>query len=332
MSMVVSPTVLVTGGAGYIGSHVVLALVDTGYRVVVVDNLICGHRELVDGLSAVEFINGDIRDRALLDRVFAQRSVHAVMHLSAHAYVGESVRDPAKYYQNNVSATLVLLDAMMAADVPILVFSSTCATYGVPNHIPITEDMVQCPVNPYGRSKLMVERVLADYAAAYGLCPVVFRYFNVAGADPSGRAGELHDPETHLVPLVLQAAREGCSCINVFGTDYDTPDGTCVRDYIHVGDVARAHVLGLDHALKTHQGDSFNLGNGAGYSVRDVIKAAEHVTGLPVKVVETQRRPGDPPVLVGSGTKARDLLGWSPQYPDMETMLQHSWRWLTRGS
>ncbi|MBD2059867.1 UDP-glucose 4-epimerase GalE [Oculatella sp. FACHB-28] len=323
----VRPTILVTGGAGYIGSHAVLALQQADYEVVVLDNLVYGHRDLVEKVLQVELVVGDTCDRALLDQLFASRNIAAVMHFAAYAYVGESVTDPAKYYRNNFIGTLTLLEAMVAASVNKFVFSSTCATYGVPKTVPIPEDHPQDPINPYGATKLMVERVLADFGVAYGLKSVCFRYFNAAGADPAGRLGEDHIPETHLIPLVLLAALGQRESISILGTDYPTPDGTCIRDYIHVADLASAHVLGLEYLLKGGDTDVFNLGNGNGFSVKQVIETAKQVTGRDFKVVEGDRRPGDPPALVGSGEKASKILGWQPQYADLSKILSHAWQW-----
>jgi UDP-glucose 4-epimerase len=249
------------------------------------------------------------------------------MHFAAYAYVGESVSQPAKYYRNNVVGTLTLLEAMCEAGIKNFVFSSTCATYGVPQQIPISENQPQQPINPYGMSKLMVEQILSDFEHAYGLRSVRFRYFNAAGADPQGRLGEDHEPETHIIPLVLLTAMGKRESISVFGTDYDTPDGTCIRDYIHVTDLAQAHILGLDHLLKGGSSEVFNLGNGQGFSIQQVIEAARVVTGRPIPVTLADRRPGDPPILVGSGEKAKRLLGWQPQYADLETILEHAWQW-----
>jgi UDP-glucose 4-epimerase len=323
-------TILVTGGAGYIGTHAVLALKQAGYDVFVLDNLVYGHRELVTDVLKVNLIEGDLSDRVLLDRVFADYNIQAVMHFAAYAYVGESVTDPAKYYRNNVVATLTLLEAMLAAGVKRLVFSSTCASYGDPQTLPIPEEHPQQPINPYGRSKLMVETILSDFDQAYDFRSVRFRYFNAAGADPAGLLGEDHDPETHLIPLVLQTALGKRSHISVFGRDYDTPDGTCIRDYIHVTDLAQAHVLGLEYLLKGGQTEVFNLGNGSGFSVQDVITAAERVTGQSIPVVDAERRPGDPASLIGSAAKAREILNWQPQYADLEVILSHAWQWHQR--
>lgn len=319
--------VLVTGGAGYIGSHAVLALQQSGYEVVILDNLVYGHQDLVDSVLKTELVVGDTNDRALLDELFQKHDFAAVMHFSAYAYVGESVQAPDKYYRNNVVGTLTLLEAMRDAGIKQFVFSSTCATYGNPEKIPLTEDHPQNPINPYGATKLMVERILKDFDVAYGLRSVCFRYFNAAGADPEGRLGEDHNPETHLIPLVLMAAMGKRASVSIFGLDYPTPDGTCIRDYIHVTDLATAHVLGLEYLLKGGNSDVFNLGNGNGFSVKEVIDTARRVTGKEIPVVESDRRPGDPPVLVGSSAKAIDILGWQPQYADLEQILAHAWQW-----
>lgn len=320
-------TILVTGGAGYIGSHTVLALKQAGYEVLILDNLVYGHRDLVEQVLQVELIQGDTSDRDLLDKLFATRNIAAVMHFSAYAYVGESVTDPAKYYRNNVIGTITLLEAMLAASVKKFVFSSTCATYGVPEMVPIPEDHPQNPINPYGATKLMVERILADFNEAYEFRSVRFRYFNAAGADPSGLLGEDHNPETHLIPLVLQTALGKRESISIFGTDYPTNDGTCVRDYIHVSDLADAHVLGLEYLLKGGDSAFFNLGNGNGFSVKEVIETARLVTGREIKAVECDRRPGDPPALIGSAEKARKILGWQPQYTNLKDIVTHAWEW-----
>jgi UDP-glucose 4-epimerase len=310
-----------------IGSHTVKALQNEGYEVVILDNLVYGHRDIVENVLHTKLIVGDISDRALLDEVFATHDLAAVMHFAAYAYVGESVREPAKYYQNNVAGTLTLLEAMMAASVKKLVFSSTCATYGIPKSVPIPEEHPQNPINPYGASKLMVERILADFEAAYGLKSVCFRYFNAAGADPTGLLGEDHTPEPHLIPQVLLAALGKQESISIFGSDYPTPDGTCIRDYIHVVDLAQAHVLGLAYLLAGGSSQTFNLGNRTGFSVRQVIETARQVTGKTIKAIECDRRMGDPPILVGSSDRAKKILGWQPQYPDLQAMLVHAWNW-----
>ncbi|HAN45621.1 MAG TPA: UDP-glucose 4-epimerase GalE [Cyanobacteria bacterium UBA8156] len=320
-------TVLVTGGAGYIGSHAVLALQAVGHTPIVLDNLVFGHRELVENVLQAELVVGDMDDRPLLDRLFRDRAIDAVMHFSAFAYVGESVTHPAKYYRNNVAATLTLLEAMVAAQVSRFIFSSTCATYGVPTTVPIPEDHPQNPINPYGRSKWMVEQLLADFGPAYGLQSVCFRYFNAAGADPLGRLGEDHNPETHLIPLLLLTALGHRSHLELYGTDYPTPDGTCIRDYVHVSDLAQAHVLGLEYLLEGHPTTVFNLGNGNGFSVREAIAMAETVTRRSLPIRTSPRRPGDPPILVGSSDRARQVLGWVPAYPNLQDMVAHAWQW-----
>ncbi len=319
--------ILVTGGAGYIGSHAVLALKQAGYDVLILDNLVYGHQEIVEEVLQVPLVVGDTCDRPLLDSIFSTHDIAAVMHFAAYAYVGESVTEPAKYYHNNVVGTLTLLEAMVAANVKKFVFSSTCATYGIPHRIPLTEDHPQNPINPYGATKLMVERILQDFDPAYDFKSVSFRYFNAAGADPNGQLGEDHNPETHLIPLVLQTALGKRDSIGIFGTDYETADGTCIRDYIHVNDLASAHILGLEYLINGGNTDFFNLGNGGGFSVREVILQAEKITGKKIKVVESDRRPGDPPVLVGSSEKAKTILGWSPQYSDLKDIIAHAWQW-----
>jgi UDP-glucose 4-epimerase len=322
-----TPTILVTGGAGYIGSHAVWALQQAGYKVLILDNLVYGHKDLVDNILKTKLIVGSTLDQGLLKSIFAEHDISAVMHFSAYAYVGESVTNPSKYYENNVMGTLSLLDAMVEAEVKNFVFSSTCATYGVPQELPIPEHHPQNPINPYGATKLMVERILTDYDKAYGLKSVCFRYFNAAGAHPEGLLGEDHNPETHLIPLILQTALGQRDAIYIFGTDYPTQDGTCVRDYIHVSDLADAHILGLEYLLKGGESSKFNLGNGNGFSVREVIDAAKRVTGEDIPVIEAERRPGDPPALVGGSQRAREGLGWNPQYSDIETILAHAWQW-----
>jgi UDP-glucose 4-epimerase len=320
-------TILVVGGAGYVGSHVVRQLMRENIPVLVLDNLLYGHRDLVRG---VDFIEGDLENAALLEEIFAGRSIEAVMHFAAYCYVGESVTDPAKYYQNNVASTLNILKVMLKTGVKRFIFSSTCATYGIPQKLPLTEDHPQNPINPYGATKMMVERMLSDFDRAYGLRSISFRYFNAAGADPDGDIGEWHIPETHLIPLVLDVAAERREAAYIFGTDYPTPDGTCIRDYIHVTDIAQAHVLGLRHLLAGNPSDVFNLGNGNGFSVREIICAAEEITGRKIQAIETARRPGDPPVLVGSSEKARSLLGWETRFPDLRSIVETAWKWHRR--
>ena len=319
-------TILVTGGSGYIGSHTVKALQQVGYEVLILDNLVYGHKDIAETLGA-ELIVGDTNDRDLLDQLFSDRPISAVMHFAAYAYVGESVTQPDKYYRNNVVGTLTLLEAMVAANIKTFVFSSTCATYGVPQQTPITEDHPQAPINPYGATKLMVERILQDFDVAYGLKSVIFRYFNAAGADPDGVIGEDHNPETHLIPLILLTALGKRDAITIYGSDYPTPDGTCLRDYIHVTDLAEAHVLGLEYLLNSNKSEIFNLGNSNGFSVKEVIDTAKQITGKPIKVLFGDRRAGDPPALVGSSEKAKKILNWQPKYADLKLILQHAWQW-----
>lgn len=321
------PTILVTGGAGYIGSHAVYTLQKSGYDVLVLDNLSYGHPELIQDQLKVELIVGDTCDRNLLDEIFASRNIAAVMHFAAFIAVGESVTDPASYYRNNVVGTLTLLEAMVAAQINKFVFSSTCAIYGMPQEIPMTETHPQNPLSPYATSKWMVEQILKDFDYAYGLKSVIFRYFNASGAHPEGILGEDHNPETHLIPLALLTALKHRKSLYIFGTDYPTPDGTAVRDYIHVCDLADAHERGLDYLLADGDSEVFNLGNGNGYSVREVIETAKQVTGLEIPVEERDRREGDAPILVGSSAKAKKILGWNPQYADLKTIVEHAWQW-----
>lgn len=316
--------ILVVGGAGYIGSHMVSLLADADYGVVTLDNLYSGHR---DAVIAGEFVEGDLGDRAVLDRLFADHAFDGVMHFAAHIEVGESVRNPSKYYLNNFTNTQTLLDAMLDHGVGVFIFSSTAAIFGEPRYTPIDEDHPKAPINPYGRSKWMVEQSLKDYDNAYDLKSIALRYFNAAGADPEGRVGERHDPETHLIPLVLQAASGRRENITVFGTDYDTPDGTCIRDYIHVSDLCEAHLLALQCLLDGGASDRYNLGNGQGYSVRQVIDTAQKVAARPIPVVYGQRRAGDPARLVADSMRAKSELGWNPRYGELETIIRHAWRW-----
>lgn len=316
--------VLVTGGAGYIGSHTCKALAQAGFRPVVYDNLVYGHEWAVKW-GPLEV--GDIADRARLDEVFATYRPVAVIHFAAFAYVGESVTNPGKYYRNNVSGSLSLIEAAVHHGVECFVFSSTCATYGVPDALPITESSPQRPINPYGASKLMVERILEDFSAAHPLRHIALRYFNASGADEDNVIGEDHDPETHLIPLVLDAASGRRADVTVFGTDYDTPDGTCLRDYIHVSDLAQAHVLALQFLLAGGPSQKINLGLGFGFSVKDVIQTVERVTGLKVPAVYGPRRAGDPAALVADPTKARDMLGWRPRFTSLPAIVETAWAW-----
>jgi UDP-glucose 4-epimerase len=337
-------TILVTGGAGYIGSHTVRALQRAGQPVLVLDNLVYGHRDIAEQVLQVPLVTGQLGDRPLLDGLLQGHHpqlpagpVRAVLHFAAYAYVGESVSDPARYYRNNLGDTLVLLEALHAEaqrrSQPIpLVFSSTCATYGIPapDQIPIAESCPQAPINPYGRSKWMVEQLLADFGAAYGQPSVIFRYFNAAGADPAADLGEDHDPETHLIPLVLEALAGRREAIAVYGRDYPTPDGTGIRDYIHVVDLAAAHVLGLDRLLQQGGQHIYNLGTGRGYSVQEVINAACRITGRSLRENDAPRRPGDPAELVADASLALAELGWTPQRSDLDTILSDAWAWHQR--
>jgi UDP-arabinose 4-epimerase len=314
----------VTGGAGYIGSHACKALARAGYLPVAYDSLVNGHEWAVKW-GPLEC--GDILDRTRLDEVIEKYKPGAVMHFAACAYVGESVSDPAKYYRNNVAGSLVLLEATRAHEIGQFVFSSTCATYGIPDQLPIREDTPQRPINPYGFSKLMVERMLADFGAAYGLRSIALRYFNAAGADPDNEIGEHHDPETHLIPLALDAASGRRKNLTIFGTDYYTFDGTCVRDYVHVTDLADAHVKALQALEGGAASNAYNVGNGRGFSVREVLEAVERVTGLPVPVTVGNRRDGDPGTLVSDATKAHEKLGWKPLMVDLDEIIRTAWAW-----
>ena len=316
--------ILVVGGAGYIGSHMTKMLLDEGHEAVVVDNLSSGFR---DAVPARVLVKADIANRVLIDSIFTTRRFDGVMHFASCIQVGESVTHPSKYYWNNVASTLNLLDAMVKHSVKRIVFSSTAAIFGEPGYLPIDEDHRKAPLNPYGRSKWMVEQVLADYERAYGLRHSCLRYFNAAGADPSGKLGERHDPETHLIPLVLRAAAGRLPSIGIFGTDYDTPDGTCIRDYVHVNDLCRAHLLAMQSLMEGGRSRSYNLGNGSGFSVRQVIDIARRVTGRPVPVVEMARREGDPDRLVADSTRAYQELGWQPRDSELETIIADAWLW-----
>jgi UDP-glucose-4-epimerase GalE len=316
--------ILVVGGAGYIGSHMCKYLDEKGLRPVVLDNLVYGHREAA---RWGRFYEGDMTDAPLLERIFSENQIAAVMHFAAFCYVGESVQDPAKYYENNVVATLRLLAFMRGRGVENFIFSSSCATYGEPVEIPMRESHPQQPINPYGRTKLMVEQALRDYRTAYGLRSVCLRYFNAAGADPDGELGEDHDPETHLIPLVLKTALGQRDAIQVFGDDYPTEDGTCVRDYIHVRDLAQAHYLALEKLFDGAEGGEYNLGNGNGFSVKEVIETGRQITGRPIPERIGPRRPGDPAALVGSAEKAVRELGWQPEYSDLTSMMETAWKW-----
>lgn len=321
------PTVLVVGGAGYIGSLMVKQLCAAGYQVTTLDNLSAGRREAVLG---GEFVLGDCGDIGLLDRLFGNRRIDAVMHFASHILVDESISQPGKYYRNNFANTLTLLDAMARHEVRHFIFSSSAAIFGEPQYVPIDERHPKAPINAYGRSKLMVEQALADYERAYGLRSACLRYFNAAGADPEGQLGECHDPETHLIPMVLRAVLGRREALTVFGQDYDTPDGTCIRDYIHVVDLCSAHLLALDRLWRGAFSAAYNLGNGEGFTVNQVIAAAEQVTGRKVPVHYGPRRPGDPARLVADSGRAMSELRWTPRYPGLEDIIAHAWTWENR--
>lgn len=317
--------VLLCGGAGYIGAHMLKVLAQRGYEVTVFDNLSTGHRAAV---RWGEFIEGDILDRAALDQLFASRDIDVVMHFCALSQVGESVKDPYKYYRNNVAGTLTLLEAMRAAGVNKLVFSSTAAVYGVPiNEELLSESHPTSPINPYGASKLMVERMLEDAARAYGLRSMILRYFNAAGADPAGDIGESHAPETHLIPNVLRGALGSGEPLKIFGNDYATRDGTCIRDYVHVTDLAQAHFQAMRFLEANEGAHCFNLGSGKGYTVTEVIAAAREVTGCDIEFVRAPRRAGDPPALVANIRRAVDMLDWRPEFEDLRYIIETAWRW-----
>ena len=317
--------ILVTGGAGYIGSHYVQYATGRGEEVVVLDNLAYGHREAVP--AGVPFIEANMGDRTALGGVFKTYKIDAVVHFAAYAYVGESVTEPSKYYNNNTVATLNVLDTMRDHGVKNFIFSSTCATYGDPQYVPMDEKHPQKPINPYGESKFFVEHILRAFDHAYGLRYTALRYFNASGCDPEGRIGESHDPETHLIPLILQVATGKRPSVGIFGTDYDTPDGTAIRDYIHVLDLAQAHSLALDRLRAGTESAIYNLGSEQGYSVKDVIETCERVTGASIKAVEQPRRAGDPPRLIASATKAKAELSWRPRYQDLNEIISTAWKW-----
>lgn len=316
--------VLVTGGAGYIGSHTVRALKSAGHHPIVYDNLSTGHKEAVAGETVVV---GDVREKARLVETMRRYEVEAIVHFAAKSLVGESMTHPAEYYENNVAGGIALLEAARACGVTYVVFSSTAAVYGEPVEVPIPEEHPLIPTSVYGRTKLAFEQILRDYAPAYGLRYVALRYFNAAGADPSGEIGEDHNPETHLIPIVLQTALGLRESVTVFGTDYPTPDGTCIRDYVHVCDLAAAHVLALERLSAGGPSDVYNLGNGEGFSVREVIETAERVTGRRIPCVEGPRRPGDPARLIASQSRAEAELGWSRQYASLEQIIETAWKW-----
>ena len=318
--------VLVIGGAGYIGSHMVKMLGREGCHVTIIDDLSSGYS---DAILHGDFVEGNFGDPSLLNAVLSG-GFDAVMHFASFIQVGESVKHPEKYYRNNVTYTLGLLDAMRAHGVKKFIFSSTAATFGDPQFTPIRESHIQQPINPYGRTKLIIEQALRDYDRAYNFKSFCLRYFNAAGADPEGQLGERHDPETHLIPLVLQVASRRRSSISVFGFDYDTPDGTCIRDYVHIQDLCSAHWLALRLLMNGADSQAYNLGNGNGFSVKEVIETAERVTGRKISVINSPRRDGDPARLVADSRLAFEKLGWRPQYPDLETIIEHAWEWEKR--
>ena len=321
-------SVIVTGGAGYIGSHACKALRAAGYQPVTFDNLSTGWE---DAVKFGPFEKGDLLDRARLDEVFAKYKPVAVMHFAAFSQVGESMSDPGKYWRNNVIGSLTLVEAAVAAGCPHFVFSSTCATYGDQDNVVLDEDSVQLPINSYGASKRAIEDILDNFGAAFGLNHVIFRYFNVAGCDPDGEVGEFHQPETHLIPLMLDAIAGKRAALTIFGTDYDTPDGTCIRDYVHVCDLVDAHVLGLKWLEDGKGSRVFNLGTGAGFSVRDVVDHSRAVTNKDVPIVEGDRRPGDCTKLVSGSERAITELGWAPERSNLATMIDHAWKWHQTG-
>ena len=317
--------ILVLGGAGYIGSHTALELVKAGNEVVIADNLVTGYRKAIP--KGAKFYEGDLRDFDFLNKLFQQEKIDAVIHFAAYSLVGESVTNQLKYYDNNLYGTKVLLEAMVKNHVDKIVFSSTAATYGEPENIPILETDRTCPTNPYGETKLAMEKMFKWTAEAHGLRYVSLRYFNACGADESGTIGEAHNPESHLIPLILQVPNGKRETISIYGTDYDTPDGTCIRDYIHVTDLAQAHILAVQYLNNGGESDIFNLGNGVGYSVREVIETARKVTGHPIPATETSRRAGDPARLVASSEKAKSVLGWKPVHDSLEEIIASAWNW-----
>lgn len=316
--------ILVVGGAGYIGSHINKELSKRNYNTLVFDNLIYGHKEAV---KWGQFVLADLNNIEQIRLIFKKYPIKAVMHFAAYAFVGESVTDPQKYYINNIANTLNLLQVMLENNVKYFIFSSTCATYGIPKQEILTEEHSQNPINSYGFTKLCIEKALIDYGNAYGLKYIILRYFNASGADPDSEIGENHTPETHLIPLVLDAAIGKRECINVFGNDYKTKDGTCVRDYIHVNDLADAHILGLEYLMKENKSDIFNLGNGQGFTVKEIIEHARCITGKQIVAKEVERRAGDPDILVGSSKKIISTLGWKPKFDSIDSIIKTAWDW-----
>jgi UDP-glucose 4-epimerase len=317
--------ILVVGGAGYIGSHMTKKLLKNGFKVIVLDDLSGG---FADSVIGAELVIGSIDNISLVSSLMEAHNFAAVMHFASFISVGESVSNPAKYYANNVVGTIHLLEAMLANNVNKLIFSSTAAVYGNPQYLPIDENHPKNPINPYGRTKLMVEEILKDYDIAYNFKSICLRYFNAAGADPEGQLGERHNPETHLIPLVLEAISGKRSHLSIFGDDYDTPDGTCIRDYVHVDDLCEAHLLALNKLLKGTDSAVYNLGYGHGFSIKEVIETAKQVTGLPIKVESKSRRDGDPPILIADAKLGREELGWIPRFESLELIIDHAWKWL----
>lgn len=316
--------ILIVGGAGYIGSHANLLLNEKGYETVIYDNLCTGHKEAIMGGT---FVYGDLSDSEALDRVLTEYDISLVMHFGAFAYVGESIYHPEKYYNNNVVNTLNLLSSMRKCGVKKIIFSSSCAVYGEAVKLPITECSEKSPINPYGKTKLMIEEILHDYCKAYGIESICLRYFNAAGADSNAMIGESHTPETHIIPKIFDVVSGKCDKFIIFGNDYDTPDGTCVRDYLHVSDIAKAHLIAAEYLLNTGESNVFNLSNIKGYSVLDIINVVEKVVGKKVDYTFHDRRAGDPPVLIGDSTKIRNMLGWKPQHEDIEDIIKDAWKW-----
>ena len=346
--------ILVTGGAGYIGSHITLGLQKANFNPIVLDNLSRGHKKVISSVLKVPIIVGDVGDQDLVKNILNGNhekldgnKIDAVMHFAAFAYVGESIKNPMMYFQNNVENSMNLINSIVNENsqrikegllkIPII-FSSSCATYGIPKSLPIKENTIQLPINPYGRSKLIIENVLADYAKAYNLPSVIYRYFNAAGCDPNGLIGEDHNPETHLIPRAFQAIEGFIDTLQIFGDDYETKDGSCIRDYIHVSDLADAHILGLsflDRQLNSFDRkqvicEAFNLGNGDGYSVKEVLKTIENITNKKVPSSVVKRRIGDPPILFASSKKAKEILGWTPKYNDLRSIIKHAWIWFKK--
>ena len=317
--------ILVLGGAGYIGSHTVYELIDAEYEVVIIDNLLTGFKEAIH--PEAKFYEGDIRDKKFLDEVFAKEKIDGVIHFAACSQVGESMAKPLKYYNNNLCGTEVLLESMVSHGIDKIVFSSTAATYGEPENIPIREDDRTLPTNCYGETKLSMEKMFKWTAKAHNLRYVSLRYFNACGAHPNGQIGEAHNPETHLIPLILQVPNNQRDYISIYGNDYDTKDGTCVRDYIHVNDLAQAHILAMRYLADGGESDIFNLGNGVGFTVREVVDTARRVTGHAIPAKEEKRRAGDPSTLIASSEKAKNVLGWKPAYAELETIIETAWKW-----